>query len=74
MTESSISSSIISVFLFVSLVIPRLIREGDFKTRLIVFMEAVVLDGVHGDCTLERVLEIHETEVKLPATLRSFFD
>ncbi len=53
--------------------LPWLVREGDLQPSLVVLVEPVVLQSVHRDRRLERILEVHETEVELTTRLSHFF-
>jgi len=37
-------------------------------------MEAIILNGIHGDGALKRVFEVYEAEVEFSATLGRFFN
>ena len=51
-----------------------LLGVGYFKSSLVIFVEAVILEGMHGNGGLEGVFEINETEEKLPAGRSGLLD
>ena len=52
--------------LFVDLL--EILGERDLQTLLIMFIKAVILEGVEGDCRLQHILEINKTQQVLPTT------
>lgn len=51
-----------------------LLRVGNLQPSLVALIEAVVLQGVHGDGRLQRVLEIDKAKEKLSARWSGLLD
>ena len=70
--KSMFFSIIISVFIS-SVTFSWFICERNFQPSFIIFIKPIILQSIHCYCTLQRVLKINKTEIKLSTTLSNFF-